>query len=116
MKMLHVTVHTARFSEEVAFYQDIVGLKIVDDRRPSGRDMVFLADAEGDTSMEIIGDLAANDAGNAWLSVGFRSAGVEELRAELEKKGYAPTPIVAPNPHVKFFFVRDPAGVRVQFM
>ena len=34
MKMLHVTVQTARFEEEIAFYRDIVGLTI---RRRSSR-------------------------------------------------------------------------------
>ena len=43
MKMLHVTVQTARFEEEIAFYRDIVGLTIRRDARP-GRNMVFLSD------------------------------------------------------------------------
>lgn len=111
MKMLHVTIQTARFDEEIAFYRDIVGLTIRRDARP-GRNMVFLSDAE----IEIIADPAADDAGNAHLSVGFRSGGAEALRQALEAKGYAPTPMVSPNPSVKFFFVKDPAGVTVQFM
>ena len=115
MKMLHVTIQTARFDEEIAFYRDIVGLTIRRDARP-GRNMVFLSDAAGDAEIEIIADPAADDAGNAHLSVGFRSGGAEALRQALEAKGYAPTPMVSPNPSVKFFFVKDPAGVTVQFM
>lgn len=115
MKMLHVTIQTAKFDEEIAFYCDIAGLTIRRDARP-GRNMVFLSDTEGDTEIEIIEDPASDDAGNAHLSVGFRSADAEALRAVLEEKGFAPTPMVSPNPAVKFFFVKDPAGVRVQFM
>ena len=37
MKMLHVTVQTARFEEEIAFYRDIVGLTIRRDARPARR-------------------------------------------------------------------------------
>ena len=68
MKMLHVTVQTARFEEEIAFYRDIVGLTIRRDARP-GRNMVFLSDSEGDTEIEIIENSASADAGNAFLSV-----------------------------------------------
>ncbi len=115
MKMLHVTVQTARFEEEIAFYRDIVGLTIRRDARP-GRNRVFLWDAEGDTETEIIENSASADAGNAFLSVGFRTGDAEAFRAELEAKGFVPGPMVTPGPGVKFFFVRDPAGVNVQFM
>ena len=115
MKMLHVTIQTARFDEELAFYRDVAGLTIRRDARP-GRDMVFLSDAEGDTEIEIIKTEDALYSGNAFLSVGFRTADVEAFRAEMEAKGYAPTPMVRPGPGVAFFFVRDPAGANVQFM
>jgi len=115
MKMLHVTIQTARFEEEIAFYRDVVGLTIRRDARP-GRNMVFLSDSEGDTEIEIIGNPESADAGNAFLSVGFRTGDAEAFRAELEAKGFAPGPMTAPGPGVKFFFVRDPAGVNVQFM
>ena len=115
MKMQHVTIQTAHFEEEIAFYRDVVGLTIRRDARP-GRNMVFLSDAEGDTCMEIIENAEGRDAGNAFLSVGFYSQDVEALRSELESKGMHPTPMVTPGPQVKFFFVRDPAGVNVQFI
>ena len=35
MKMLHVTIQTARFEEEIAFYRDIVGLTIRRETRRS---------------------------------------------------------------------------------
>lgn len=115
MKMQHVTVQTARFEEEIAFYRDIVALTIRRDARP-GRNMVFLSDTDGDTCMEIIENPDSHDAGNAWLSVGFKTQDVEALRSELEERGYAPSPMTSPGPGVKFFFVRDPAGVNVQFI
>ena len=54
MKMLQVTIRTKKFEEELAFYKEIVGLKIVRDLREKGRGIVFLADSEGDTCIEII--------------------------------------------------------------
>ena len=46
MKMLQVTIRTGKFEEELAFYKEIVGLKIVRDLREKGRGIVFLADSE----------------------------------------------------------------------
>lgn len=116
MKMLHVTIQTNRFDEELCFYQDIVGLKMITDMRPMGKTMVFLADENGDTEVEIISNPDADDAGNMYLSIGFKTENVDEKRKELEEKGMEVTPMVCPAPNVEFFFVKDPAGVSVQFM
>ena len=116
MKLLHVTIRTGRFDEELAFYRDIAGLTIIRDMRPMGRQMVFLANAPGETEIEIIGTPDAGDAGNRYLSVGFQTDDVFKKREELAAKGLEPTLMVSPAPGVNFFFVKDPAGVTVQFM
>ena len=116
MKMLHVTIHTNKFDEELRFYLETVGLRVTRDMRPMGREMIFLANGEGETEIEIIGDPEAKDAGNANLSVGFQTDDVETKREELIAAGLDATPMISPNPHVRFFFVTDPAGVKVQFM
>ena len=52
-KMLHVTIQTNRFEEEIAFYEKEVGLTLQRDMRPM-KDLVFLANAEGDTCVEVL--------------------------------------------------------------
>ena len=116
MKMLHVTIQTKAFEEEIRFYQEIAGLTIDRDLREAGRDLVFLNNGEGETCIEIIRNEDADDAGNQFLSVGFKAEDVEKKREELEALGLSPTPMISPNPSVKFFYVKDPAGVRVQFI
>ena len=116
MKMQHVTIRTKNFDEEIAFYMDIVGLQIVRDVRPSGRNMIFLANGEGETQVEIIETAEAECSGNEYLSVGFHAEDTEALREELIAKGCEVSDMVSPNPHVKFFYVTDPAGVKVQFI
>lgn len=116
MKMLQVTIRTSRFAEELAFYKDIVGLKIVRDLREKGRGIVFLADVEGDTCIEIIDTPDADDAGNELLSIGFDSGDAEKMREKLIEAGMEVSPMESPVPYVRFFFVKDPAGVNVQFM
>ncbi|MBQ4468115.1 MAG: VOC family protein [Firmicutes bacterium] len=115
MKMAHVTIKTANFDEEIKFYEDFAELVINQDMRPQ-MDLVFLAFIEGGTRVEIIGDPEAGDAGNENLSIGFSTTDAEGLRQDFIDRGLKPTRMISPNPHVKFFYVTDPAGVKVQFI
>lgn len=115
MKMLHVTIQTSKFESEIGFYEKEVGLTIQRDMRPM-KDLVFLANGEGETCVEVLNNPDAVDAGNQNLSIGFKTEDVEKKREELAAAGYEVTPMISPMPEVKFFFVTDPAGVRVQFI
>ena len=116
MKMQHVTIRTKWFEEEIGFYQEIVGLKIITDMRERGRNLVFLADGPDETKIEIIRIEEEGESGNENLSIGFHAEDVEALREELQAKGLKVSPMVSPSPQVKFFYVTDPAGVKVQFI
>ena len=116
MKLVHVTIQTASFEDEIRFYQEHAGLKIVRDMRNSGRNMVFLSNEDNETSIEIIENKDAHNSGNTYLSVGFSTENVENKREELIACGYTVTPIIKPAPDVEFFFTDDPAGVKVQFI
>ncbi len=115
MKMLHVTIQTNRFEEEIKFYEKEVGLTLQRDMRPH-KDLVFLANAAVETCVEVLHNSEADDAGNKNLSIGFKTDDVEKKREEMVAAGYEATPMISPMPEVKFFFVKDPAGVTVQFM
>ena len=116
MKLLHVTIQTNKFEDELKFYLDETGLKITRDMRPMGRNMIFLADKEGDSEIEIIEKPDAASSGNENLSIGFQTEDVMAKYEDLKARGFAVSPMICPNPHVKFFFVKDPAGVNGQFM
>ena len=115
MKMVHVTIFTGCLEESIKFYEDIVGLKIQNDLRQFGGNIVFLAKDEGDTQVELIDD-SQNAYKGSGISMGFHVDDVEAKREEILAKGLNPTPIITPNPHVKFFFAEDPNGVTVQFI
>jgi lactoylglutathione lyase len=116
MKMLQVTIRTNKFEEELAFYKQIVGLRIVRDLREKGHGIVFLADNDGDTCIEIINTPDGDNAGNRLLSIGFDCGDAEKMREKLASMGMEVSAIESPVPYVRFFFVKDPAGVTVQFM
>ncbi len=116
MKMGHITIRTKYFPEEIAFYQEIAGLKIVRDLREKGSNIVFLADHENDARIEIIENEEAISSGSDCLSIGFHTEDAGKLRDKLQTKGLAVSQISSPAPAVRFFFVSDPAGVKVQFV
>ena len=116
MKMVHVTIQTDKFEEEIEFYERFLGLAIQRDRRSVGKDLVFLGDSEDSTMVEIIRNAEAKESGNPNLSVGFQTDVFETKIAELTAAGFDPTPVISPAPGVEFFYVKDPAGVRVQFI
>jgi lactoylglutathione lyase len=115
MKMVHVTIFTGCLEESIKFYEDVVGLNIQNDFRKFGGNIVFLAKDEGDTQVELIDDPQKAYKGSG-ISMGFHVDDVEAKREELIEKGLDVTPIITPNPHVKFFFIEDPNGVTVQFI
>lgn len=116
MKMAHVTIFSACMEDSVKFYQDIVGLTIVRDMRDNPmHPIVFLANAAGETCVEIVEEPAKAYQG-AGISMGFITEDAQTKRAELEAAGYQPTPMISPGPGTKFFFVNDPNGVSVQFV
>jgi lactoylglutathione lyase len=117
MKFLHVTIHVKNLDESTRFYRDIVGLR--EKRRFKGGpgiEIVFLG--EGETEVELLFD--ANDGDVSYgtgVSIGFETQSVSELISSLRDKGVSViTDVIQPNPHVKFFFVSDPNGVKVQFV
>ena len=116
MKMAHVTIFSSCIDEAAAFYQDIVGLTIMRDMRDNpGHQIVFLANAAGETCVELVSEQGKAYQGSG-ISMGFAVDDVEAKRAELEEKGYNPGPMISPNPHAKFFFIQDPNGVGIQFI
>jgi len=116
MKMLHITIQTSKFDSEIKFYEEYIGLFITKDLRPMGKNIVFLTDGEENTNIEIIEKSGADNSGNENLSIGFREDNLELKREELISAGFEVTPMICPMVDVRFFFVKDPAGVLVQLM
>ena len=114
MHIQHVTIHTAKFEEEISFFETFTGLKIITDMREF-RDMVFLADEEGATQVEIIGEDAPPISCPSF-SIGFQTHHLEKIHDMLCAAGFTPTPFISPAPVVRFFFVNAPSGMKVQFI
>ena len=117
MKFCWCTLTVKNMEESLKFYQDLVGLKV--EKRFNagpGTEIVFLGD--GETKVELICN-EANDKCNMGsdISLGFEVDSIDEMMILAKERGItiASGPI-QPNPHVKFFFVMDPNGLKIQFV
>lgn len=114
MKILWTTITVNDLDETLGFYKDVFGVE--PERRFKPSDDVEIAFLTGDGSeLELIQNSAMPKFSHQGLSMGFDVESVDAKKAELEAKGYETTPIVSPNPHLKFFFIKDPNGVSIQF-
>lgn len=117
MKFSWCTITVNDLDESVKFYQDIVGLS-VDKRYKAGpgTEIAFLG--EGETKVELIyhENAGKSDIGKD-ISIGFEVESVSKKIEELKSQGIeiAAGPI-SPSPHIEFFFVLDPNGLKIQFI
>ena len=116
MHIDHITIRTDKLEGSIAFYEKTAGLKIVQDLRKIDAQIVFLADADGDTRIELIQVPAGNGYCGSGISIGFHTNDAAGLREKLLKDGFQASDIISPNPSVRFFFVWDPNGVQIQFV
>jgi lactoylglutathione lyase len=101
----------------LAFYQDLVGLKLMRRFSPQeGVEIAFLG--EGETKVELIcnGSGEKSEVGSD-ISWGFETEDLDALTAILEEKGIAiQSGPFSPNPYMRFFYVLDPNGFKIQFV
>lgn len=115
MKMQHITIHTAKLDESMKFYKEIAGLDVQAEFNGGVHNIVFLANAKGETCVELLEDADAAYSGRG-ISIGFHVNNVETYREELMGKGFDVSPLISPNPKTAFFFTKDPNGVEIQFI
>ena len=86
------------------------------DMRKFGKDNVFLSEDNNKTMIEIINNDDSSTINNPNIAIGFHSKDLKAKRKEFESLGLNPTPIIKPRDNVEFFYVKDPAGMNVQFI
>lgn len=117
MKFVWTTLHVKNLEKSLAFYQGIVGLSLNRRFKPNDHmELAFLG--EGSTELELIEDSEAPSQAVEGISIGFiQKDSLESLRETLREKGFTDqSEIIAPNPMMRFFYVKDPDGFRVQFI
>ena len=111
----HVTVETENLKESVDFYAWLLDLPVA--RRmeiPSG-EIAFLGEEE--TKLELIYSRGYKRSGTAeGITVGFAVRSLKDKMDMLDEKNIPHSPVISPNPHVMFFYLTDPNGIRIQLL
>ena len=115
MRYCWTTVLVKDLDESIAFYRDIVGLPV--NRRfeaDRGSEIAFLG--SGETQVELIQRKGPPAEPGDAVTLGFAVDSLDQTLAFIKEKGIAvESGPFQPNDHIKFFYVLDPNGVKVQF-
>ena len=116
MKFGWVTLTVKNMEESLRFYKEIVGLEVV--RRFNagpGVEIAFLGD--GETKVELVCNEASKEVSFGQnISLGFEVYSLDETMSLVKEKGIdVHSGPFQPNEHIKFFYVLDPNGLKIQF-
>lgn len=117
MKFCWTTIMVNNMEESLKFYQEIVGLGI-NRRSPGGPGMELAFLGDGETQVELICDKSKYGVNiGKDISLGFEVDSLDEMMKFIIERGMGIySGPFQPNPHIKFFNVLDPNGVRIQFL
>ncbi len=115
MKILWTTLHVSDLDRSIAFYNGLLDLPVVERFFGSGNEIAMLGDADG-THLELLCKPGRPETVGQGVSVGYAFADIEAMGEKLTAAGYQVSPIIQPNPSVKFRFVNDPDGYQVQLV
>ncbi|WP_246188027.1 VOC family protein [Paenibacillus tengchongensis] len=114
LAMNWITLRVADLEASLHFYHKILGLPIERRFESSGKQIVMLG-PDGQPKVELIQGGGPALKPECGVSVGFE---VPSLEAAIEYLNSEGIPIargpVAPNPHLRFFYILDPDGFEVQ--
>ncbi|NLY70830.1 MAG: VOC family protein [Clostridiales bacterium] len=115
MKFLWCTILINDLNKSLDFYQDIVGLPISDRfKTDKGYEIIFLGD--GETKIELIYDEKNKVSEKKGITIAFEVDSLEVMIERVNKKGFEVHSGPFETPDIRYFFVRDPNGVNVQFV
>jgi lactoylglutathione lyase len=117
MKLEYVTIHTADLPTSIAFYEEVLGFRLLRRFSPRpGMELAFLGDGAGGQVELITGGDGPTFVGKG-ISFGFNVADIDATAAMLRAKGVAilTGPVAMPN-GVKLLRACDPNGLELGFV
>ena len=117
MNFCWVTINVKDMAESLRFYTEVLGLKLNRRQRGGPRtELAFLG--LGGTEVELIRNEDRNDfTYGKDISIGFAVDSVDEMVKSLRAKGVeAIAGPFQPSPIVKFIYIDDPNGVKIQLV
>ena len=116
MKLLWTTVNVRNLDESIAFYAGLADLKVLQ-RFPAGPgvEIAFMGNGtDGETTVELLADGRDVSHGES-VSIGFAVESADTMLETLKAKNIPVHAGPFETPKFKFFTVKDPSGLNVQF-
>jgi lactoylglutathione lyase len=118
MKFLWTTLYVKNLDESIAFYSTLTELK-VQSRFPAGPgiEIAFMGNgAAGETLVELIADKNKKEiAFGESISIGFAVDSCDATMAVVKGKNIPVHSGPVETPKFKFFCIKDPSGLNIQF-
>lgn len=122
-KYIHSMIRVLDEAASVDFYDRCFGLKVADRLDFETFTLIYLANAESETELELTVNKDRTepyDLGDGYGHVAFSVDDVDAEHARLTAAGFAPRKLVdfAPGGEViaRFFFIKDPDGYEIEVL
>lgn len=116
MKLNYLTFMIRDLEQSISFYCQLAGLHVLRRFNPGRGEIAFLANAEGETMLELIQFDDTEKVMAKGLILSFSVCeNLSQLRTLAIESGYNPSEIISGGPKPDYFTVPDPDGIIVEF-
>lgn len=122
MKFLHTMIRVKDLEASMKFYQDLLGLNLVNEMELEDCKLYFLADEDGQTQIELTHNFETPQGGysqgSAFGHFAFGVDNLEEFGVKMAQMDYTwvEPPFVIENYDLKVAFICDPDGNMVEII
>ena len=117
MNLCWITLTVNNIEESLKFYCDILNLNVAE-RFKAGEDTeIVMLGNKDEVKIELICYKGVEISERKGLSIGFTVESLEKTIDYLKENNIElESPIISPNPMTRFFFVKDPNRIQIQFV
>ena len=117
MKLHMVTIMVRSLENSIKFYQELVGLQMVNQIKLERGQIVFLANKKEETVLELIAFKGEETVQTKKLVMSYSAdKPLEIIRTKAFDLGYSPSAIIKEGMKPEHFTVQDPDGITVEFV
>lgn len=116
MKLNYITLLVRDIEKSVAFYQELVGMQLINQINLENGKIKFMANEKDETMLELIEINGGEKVKIKGMVMSYLvTSSLEAVREHAVSLGYTPSEIINHAPKPKHFTVDDPDGIKVEF-